>query len=113
VAVEAKDLSRVRAMLSPEIRSFDAISKLQFCGIEECSGSNEQVMLAVVGCALLNAGTTNNKQLQIKLFPAIRPSIEYFQLRQIPVAKPRALLEFFAYLVQMSLLKIPVLNRSY
>lgn len=34
VAVEAKDLSRVMAIYAPEIRSFDAIQKLQFRGIE-------------------------------------------------------------------------------
>jgi ketosteroid isomerase-like protein len=34
VAIEAKDLSRVMAIYAPHIRSFDAIQKLQFRGVE-------------------------------------------------------------------------------
>lgn len=33
-AVEAKDIERISALYAPEIRSFDAILKLQFRGIE-------------------------------------------------------------------------------
>jgi len=39
------------------------------------------------------------------LFERILAAAEYFHLTQIPGAKPRALLEFFAYLVLMSLIK--------
>jgi hypothetical protein len=45
------------------------------------------------------------KWLQARDLGARKPSAAYFQFQLIPNAKPRALLEFFAYLVEMSRMK--------
>lgn len=43
-AVEAKDIERISAIYAPEIRSFDAILKLQFRGIETYKAHWEDCM---------------------------------------------------------------------